>query len=236
MTGPRSNRLISALPEATYQEWLPDLEAIDMPVGDVLCDSGCAPSHVYFPTTSIVALLHILECGASLAVAVVGSEGIVGVSAFMGGHSTPSLAVVQTAGRGFRMLATRVSQAFEQGGAVTKLLLRYTQALMTQIAQSAPCNRHHDLDQRLCCFLLSSLDRLPAHELRMTQDLIAKMLGVRREGITEAALNLRAAGLIQYARGHISVLDRPGLERRTCECYALVKNEYDRLLPDLTAR
>jgi CRP-like cAMP-binding protein len=188
-------------------------------------------SHVYFPTTSIVSLLFILENGASAEVAVVGNEGIVGVSTFMGGQSTTSQAVVKCGGLGFRLLTTRVVQEFDEGGEVTKLLLRFTQALITQIAQSAVCNRHHSLDQRLCRSLLSTLDRLHTHELRMTQELIANMLGVRREGVTEAALTLQKAGLIKYQRGQISVIDRPALESRSCECYAVVRNEYQRLLP-----
>jgi CRP-like cAMP-binding protein len=231
VTDPRGNHLIAALPELTWQKWSPHLEAVDMRVGDVLCEPGCTMSHVYFPTTSIVSLLFILENGASAEVAVVGNEGIVGVSTFMGGQSTTSQAVVKCGGLGFRLLTTRVVQEFDEGGEVTRLLLRFTQALITQIAQSAVCNRHHSLDQRLCRSLLSTLDRLHTHELRMTQELIANMLGVRREGVTEAALTLQKAGLIKYQRGQISVIDRPALESLSCECYAVVRNEYQRLLP-----
>jgi CRP-like cAMP-binding protein len=230
VTEPRSNHLITALPEPIGRDWGPHLEPVHMRLGDVLCEPGCALSHVYFPTTSIVSLLYILESGASAEVAVVGNEGIVGISTFLGGNSTPTRAIVQSAGQGLRLLTPMVVQAFDQGGAVMSLLLLYTQALMTQIAQTAVCNRHHSLDQRLCRLLLFSLDRLHTHELRMTQDLIASMLGVRREGVTEAALSLQRAGLIQYQRGHISVIDRPGLERRSCECYAVVTKEYRRLL------
>ncbi len=231
MRSPRANQLIAALPESIWQQWVPRLEAVDMQLGDVLYRSGCTMSHVYFPTTGIVSLLQILESGASAEVAVVGNEGIVGVSAFMGGQSSPSQAVVKSAGLGFRLQTRTIVHAFEQGGALPKLLLRYTQALMTQIAQTAVCNRHHSLDQRLCRLLLFTLDRLQTQELRMTHELIANMLGVRREGVSEAALALQKAGLINYQRGHISVHDRPALETRSCECYAVVTNEYLRLLP-----
>ena len=187
--------------------------------------------HVYFPTSAIVSLLYVLEDGASAEIAVVGFEGLVGISIFMGGGTTPSRAVVQSAGAGFRLRADVIKSEFEHAGPVMHLLLRYTQALITQMAQTAVCNRHHSLDQQLCRWLLLSLDRLPSSQLIMTQELIANMLGVRREGVTEAALKLQRSGLISYARGHINVLDRPGLERRTCECYEVVKKEYDRLLP-----
>lgn len=206
-----------------------------MPLGHVLHESGCAPSHVYFPVTSIVSMLYVLEDGASVETAVVGNEGIVGMSLFLGGNSALNRAVVRSGGRGFRLRATVMMEAFEQGGPVMRLLLRYTQALITQMAQTAVCNRHHTLDQRLCRYLLSSLDRLATNELSMTQELIADMLGVRREGVTEAALALQKAGLIRYARGHIVVIDRPALEKRSCECYAVVKKEYHRLLPDQPA-
>ncbi len=202
-----------------------------MPLGHVLYESGRTMSYVYFPIDAIVSLLYVMENGASAEIAVVGHEGIVGVSLFMGGESTPSRAVVQSAGRGFRLSAQLVKNEFEQAGPVMHLLLRYTQALITQMAQTAVCNRHHTLDQQLCRWLLLSLDRLEGSELVMTQELIANMLGVRREGVTEGALKLQKAGLIRYSRGRISVLDRPGLEQRTCECYAVVKKEYDRLLP-----
>jgi len=187
--------------------------------------------HVYFPTSAIVSLLYVLEDGASAEIAVVGFEGLVGISIFMGGGTTPSRAVVQSAGAGFRLRADVIKAEFEHAGPVMHLLLRYTQALITQMAQTAVCNRHHSLDQQLCRWLLLSLDRLPSSQLIMTQELIANMLGVRREGVTEAALKLQRSGLISYARGHINVLDRQGLERRTCECYEVVKKEYDRLLP-----
>ena len=228
---PKANQLLAALPDADWQRWLPQLEAVDMPLGRVLYESGVALNHVYFPTTAIVSLLYVMEDGASAEIAVAGREGLVGVSLFMGGGSTPSRAVVQSAGQGWRMRAAALKFEFGESQAVMHLLLRYTQALITQMAQTAVCNRHHTLDQQLCRWLLLSLDRLDGLELLMTQELIANMLGVRREGVTEAALKLQAAGLIRYMRGRISVLDRPGLERRSCECYAVVKKEYDRLLP-----
>jgi CRP-like cAMP-binding protein len=202
-----------------------------MPLGQVVYESGATPRHVYFPTTAIVSLLYVMENGASAEIAVVGNEGIIGVAIFMGGHSTPSRAVVQSAGRSLRLKAEIVEREFNQAGAVLHLLLRYTQALLTQMAQTAVCNRHHSLDQQLCRWLLLSLDRLSGDELIMTQELISNMLGVRREGVTETALKLQKAGLIRYRRGRITVLDRPGLEKRTCECYAVVKKEYARLLP-----
>ena len=231
VTEPRHNRLLAALPEAEWARWMPHLEPVDMPLGRVLYESGSRLSHVYFPTTSIVSLLYVMEDGASAEIAVVGNEGIVGISLFMGGQSTPSRALVQSEGRGFRLKADLMLQEFNRAGPVLHLLLRYTQALITQMAQTAVCNRHHSLDQQLCRWLLLSLDRLHSEELVMTQELIANMLGVRREGVTEAAGQLQRAGLIQYRRGHIIVLDRIGLENRTCECYAVVKKEYDRLLP-----
>jgi CRP-like cAMP-binding protein len=231
MAASHENHLLAALPPDALTRWHPDLEAVDMPLGEVLYESGGTLAHVYFPTTAIVSLLYVLEDGASAEIAVVGNEGLVGVSLFMGGGSTPSRAVVQSAGRGLRLKASAMSAEFNRGGAVLRLLLRYTQALITQMAQTAVCNRHHSLDQQLCRWLLLSLDRLQGTELVMTQELIANMLGVRREGVTEAALKLQKAGLIRYARGHIAVLDRPGLEQRTCECYSVVKREYDRLLP-----
>jgi CRP-like cAMP-binding protein len=228
---PNQNRLIAALPAVEAQRWLPLLESVDMPLGSVLYESGGTLSHVYFPTTAIVSLLYVMENGASAEIAVVGNEGIVGVSLFMGGESTPSRAVVQSAGRGLRLEANRMKDEFNRGGPVLHLLLRYTQALITQMAQTAVCNRHHTLDQQLCRWLLLSLDRLPGNQLVMTQELIANMLGVRREGVTEGALKLQRAGLISYSRGRIAVLDRAGLEKRVCECYMVVKREYDRLLP-----
>jgi CRP-like cAMP-binding protein len=231
----RSNHLLAALPAAELQRWLPQLEVVQMPLGQVLYESGHAQSHVYFPTTAIVSLLYVMENGASAEIAVVGNEGLIGISLFMGGESTPSRAVVQSAGGALRMRAPSIKDEFNHSSAVLHLLLRYTQALITQMAQTAVCNRHHTLDQQLCRWLLLSLDRLAGSELTMTQELIANMLGVRREGVTESALKLQKLGLIHYSRGHISVLDRSGLERRTCECYAVVKREYDRLLPDRTA-
>ncbi len=229
---PRLNHLLAALPAADWERWAPQLEWVPMPLGQVLYESGLTLGHVYFPITSIVSLLYVMENGASAEIAVVGNEGLVGISLFMGGGSTPSRGVVQSAGEGFRMRAPVVMDEFNRSGPVMHLLLRYTQALITQMAQTAVCNRHHSLDQQLCRWLLLSLDRLSgSSELVMTQELIGNMLGVRREGVTEAALKLQKAGLIRYARGHITVLDRPGLEKRTCECYAVVKVEYDRLLP-----
>jgi CRP-like cAMP-binding protein len=232
---PKDNHLIAALPEAEWQHWQPLLEKVPMPLGQVLYESGRPLSHVYFPTTAIVSLLYVMENGASAEIAVAGNEGVVGISLFMGGGTTPSRAVVQSAGEGYRLGAAAVKEAFNRSGPVMHLLLRYTQALITQMAQTAVCNRHHSLDQQLCRWLLLSLDRLNGNELVMTQELIANMLGVRREGVTDGALKLQKAGLIRYARGHISVLDRKGLEERTCECYAVVKKEYDRLLPEATA-
>jgi CRP-like cAMP-binding protein len=201
----------------------------------VIYESGATLYHVYFPTTAIISLLYVMENGESAEIAVVGNEGIVGVSLFMGGNSTPSRAVVQSAGTGLRLKAEILAEEFNQGGPVLHLLLRYTQALLTQMAQTAVCNRHHSLDQQLCRWLLLSLDRLESNELIMTQELIANMLGVRREGVTESASKLQSAGLIRYARGRILVLDRAGLEKRTCECYAVVKKEYARLLPERIA-
>ena len=227
---PKSNHLLAALPDAEWQRWLPQLEAVEMPLGDVLYEPGSTLSHVYFPTTSIVSLLYVMGSGASAEIAVVGNEGIVGISLFMGGETTPSRALVQSAGHGYRLTSQMIKEEFKRPP-VLHLLLRYTQALITQMAQTAVCNRHHSLDQQLCRWLLLSLDRLHGNELVMTQELIANMLGVRREGVTEAALKLQKAGLIEYARGHIRVVDRPALEQRCCECYAVVKTEYDRLLP-----
>jgi CRP-like cAMP-binding protein len=232
----RKNHLLAALPDNEWQRWLPQLESVSLPLGQVLYESGDTLSHVYFPTTAIVSLLYVMENGASAEIAVVGKEGIVGISLFMGGESTPSRAVVQSAGHGFRLKAQMMKTEFNRAGPVLHLLLRYTQALITQMAQTAVCNRHHSLDQQLCRWLLLSLDRLDDNELMMTQELIANMLGVRREGVTEGALKLQHAGLISYSRGRITVLDRPGLEKRTCECYAVVKKEYDRLLPEEAAQ
>ena len=231
---PTHNRLIAALPPAELRRWSTQLEWVDLPLGSVLCESGTTLEHVYFPTTAIVSLLYVMENGASAEIAVVGNEGVVGISLFMGGGSTPSRAVVQSAGEGFRLKAAVIKDEFNRAP-VLHLLLRYTQALITQMAQTAVCNRHHSLDQQLCRWLLLSLDRLNSSELVMTQELIANMLGVRREGVTEAALKLQKKDLIRYSRGRISVLDRPGLEALSCECYAVVKKEYDRLLPDAVA-
>jgi CRP-like cAMP-binding protein len=232
---PRDNRLLSVLPETEFERWRPQLELVAMPLGKALYESGGKLSHVYFPTTAIVSLLYVMEDGASAEIAVVGKEGVVGVSLFMGGESTTSRAVVQSAGHGFRLRSTLMMQEFNRAGPVMHLLLRYTQALITQMAQTAVCNRHHSLDQQLCRWLLLSLDRLDSNDLVMTQELIANMIGVRREGVTEAAGNLQRDGLIRYRRGHISVLDRVALERRTCECYEVVRKEYQRLLPAKTA-
>jgi len=228
---PRQNHLLASLPATEWARWEPLLEPVELPLGEILYESGGTMSHVYFPVNAIVSLLYVMEDGASAEIAVVGKEGLVGISLFMGGGSTPSRAVVQSAGRGFRLKAKALKDEFGRSGAVMHLLLRYTQALITQMAQTAVCNRHHSLDQQLCRWLLLSLDRLDGRELVMTQELIANMLGVRRGGVTEGAGKLQDAGLIRYARGRITVLDRKGLEQRTCECYAVVKKEYDRLLP-----
>jgi CRP-like cAMP-binding protein len=216
-------------------EWIPYLEVVDLPLGKVLYESGGIQTHVFFPTTAIISLLFVLENGSTAEIAVVGHEGLVGISMFMGGASTPSRAVVQSAGKGLKLPARALMEAFNDSGPVSHLLLRYAQALITQIAQTAVCNRHHTLDKQLCRWLLLSLDRIRGDEIVMTQELIANMLGVRREGVTEAALKLQRDGLIRYARGHITVIDRRGLEERCCECYAVVKKEYDRLLPAITA-
>ena len=237
---PQQNHLLAALPEADFNYLLPYLELVPMPLGQVLYESGIQMRHVYFPTDSIVSLLYVMEDGASAEIAVVGNEGIVGIALFMGGETTPSRAVVQSAGYAYRLSGQVLKEKFNRSGGLRTttfqhLLLRYTQALITQMAQTSACNRHHSLDQQFCRWLLLSLDRLPSNELVMTQELIANMLGVRREGVTEAACNVQKAGLINYRRGHISVVDRTGLEARVCECYAVVKKEYDRLLPELTA-
>lgn len=229
---PRKNHLLAALPDDEYDRLLPNLELTPMPLGLVLYESGTQMRHVYFPTTAIVSLLYVMEDGSSAEIAVVGNEGIVGVSLFMGGETTSSRAVVQSAGAAYRLKGQLLKNEFFRAGPMQRLLLRYTQALLTQMSQTAVCNRHHSLDQQLCRWLLLSLDRLPTNELVMTQELVANMLGVRREGVTEAAGNLQRAGLIEYQRGRITVLDRAGLEARVCECYAVVKRESDRLLPD----
>jgi CRP-like cAMP-binding protein len=228
---PKQNHILAALPAEDYARLLPDLELIPMPLGWAVYESGGSLGYLYFPTTSIVSLLYVMESGASAEIAITGNEGMVGISLFMGGESTPSRAVVQSAGNGYRLKASALKREFVRGGHLQHLALRYTQALITQMAQTAVCNRHHALDQQLCRWLLLSIDRLPGNDLVMTQELIANMLGVRREGVTEAAGKLQADGLIQYSRGHIKVLDRAGLEKRVCECYAVVKKEYGRLLP-----
>jgi CRP-like cAMP-binding protein len=226
----RRNQLLAALPERDWQRWLPELEPVELPLGKVLYEPGTSLSHVVFPTTALVSLQYVTERGAPSGSAVVGAEGLVGIALFMGGETTASRAVVQCAGQGFCLSGRTLKAEFSEP-AVQLLLLRYTQALMTQMALTAVCNRHHTLDRQLCRWLLLSLDRLDGNELLMTHELIANMLGVRREGVTEAALKLQVAGLIRYARGHITVLDRGALEQRTCECYAVVRKEYERLLP-----
>jgi CRP-like cAMP-binding protein len=230
-TDPRANRLLAALPEAELQRWLPRLELVSLPLGQVLYESGATLAHGWFPTSAIVSLLYVTASGASAEIAVVGLEGMVGTPIFMGGGSTPSRAVVRGAGLAFRMPAAAILEAFARSAAAMHVLLRYTQALIAQLAQIAVCNRHHAVDQQLCRWLLFSLDRQSGPEITVTQELIAHTLGVRREGVTEAALSLQRAGLISYRRGRILVLDRAGLERRSCECYGVVRSEYDRLLP-----
>jgi len=227
---PKQSHLLNALPPADYERLLPDLELVPLGLGSAIYESGKEQEYVYFPSASIVSLLYVMEDGSSAEIAVVGNEGVVGIALFMGGETTPSRAVVQSAGHAYRLKASLLKKEFERGGPLQYLLLRYTQALITQMAQTAVCNRHHSVEQQLCRWLLLSLDRLPSNELTMTQELIANMLGVRREGVTEAAGNLQAAGLIQYSRGKITVTDRPKLEARVCECYAVVKRETDRLL------
>jgi CRP-like cAMP-binding protein len=228
---PKQNHLLAALPAEDYARLLPHLDLIAMPLGWALYESGARLGYLYFPTTSIVSLLYVLESGASAEIAITGNEGLVGIALFMGGESTSNRAVVQSAGNGYRLRASILKKEFALGGELQHLALRFTQALITQMAQTAVCNRHHSIDQQLCRWLLLSLDRLATNELSMTQDLIANMLGVRREGVTEAAGKLQKAGLIHYQRGRITVLDRPGLEARVCECYEVVKTEFDRLLP-----
>ena len=232
VVGPaRQNKLLAALPDAEWERLSPNLKPVFMPLGQSVYESGVQLDHVYFPTTCIVSLLFVMADGASAEIAVVGKEGLVGVALFMGGETTPSRAVVQSEGWAYRLKGQFLKEEFTRGGEMQHLLLRYTQALLTQMAQTAVCNRHHSIDQQLSRWLLLSIDRLESDELKMTQELIANMLGVRREGVTEAAGNLQKAGLIRYSRGHIKVTDRPGLEARCCECYGVVKREYDRLLP-----
>jgi CRP-like cAMP-binding protein len=228
---PRQNHLLKALAEADLARLLPHLEPADMPLGRVLYESGRHLNHVYFPTTCIISLLHVLENGQSAEIAVVGNDGVVGVSIFMGGQTTPSRAVVQSAGEAYRMPGPVMMAEFTRGSEMQHLMLRYTQALLTQMSQTAVCNRHHSVDQQLCRWLLLSIDRLPSPELTMTQELIANMLGVRREGVTEAAGKLQKAKVISYRRGHISVLNRKKLEAMSCECYEVVRRETSRLLP-----
>jgi CRP-like cAMP-binding protein len=225
------NKLLDVLSEDERKRIFPYLEDVSMPLGKVIYEPGIEMSHVYFPTTSIVSLLYVMEDGSSAEIAIIGNEGIVGISLFMGGETTTSHAVVQSAGHAYRLKGQILKNEFFHGGPMQHLLLRYTQALLTQMAQTAVCNRHHSIDKQLCRWLLLSLDRLPSNELCMTQELIANMLGVRREGVTSAAGHLQRAGLIHYNRGKITVIDRPGLEARVCECYQVVKNEFDRLLP-----
>ena len=227
---PTSNQLLAALPVAEMARWRQHLEPVELHLGQVLYESGSPQSHVYFPSTAIVSLLGVTESGRSAEIAVVGNEGLVGIALFMGSESTPNRAVVQSAGQGFMLGGRAIKDEFRRAP-VLHLLLRYTQALITQMAQTAVCNRHHSLDQQLCRWLLLSLDRLQCNELVMTQELIANMLGVRRESVTESARKLQKLGLISYSRGRITVIDRPALEKRSCECYAVVKKEYDRLLP-----
>jgi CRP-like cAMP-binding protein len=233
---PNQNHLLAALLDAEFDRLAPHLELIPMRLGDLLYDSGGKLQHVYFPTTSIVSLLYVLENGGSSEIAGVGNEGILGISLFMGGNTTPSRAVVQTGGFGYRLKSHILMEEFNRAGPVMRLLLRYTQALLTQMSQTAVCNRHHTLDQQLCRWLLLTLDRLPTNELTMTQELIAGMLGVRREGVTEAAGKLQNLGFIRYRRGHITVLDRAGLNSNVCECYGVVKKEFARLLSDVHQR
>ncbi len=228
---PRQNHLLAALPVIESERLYPHLELVPLPLGEVLYESGDQLQHVYFPTASIVSLLYVMADGASAEIAVVGNEGIIGIALFMGGETMPNRAVVQSAGYAYRLKGQLLKEEFNRAGELQHLLLRYTQALLTQMSQTAVCNRHHSVDQQLCRWLLLSLDRLSSNELTMTQELIANMLGVRREGVTEAAGKLQSAGLIHYSRGHITVLDRPRLEARACECYQVVKTEFDRLLP-----
>ena len=233
---PSQNHLLAALPTADFERLAPHLEPVPLPLGEVLYEPGGQLQHAYFPTTAIVSLHYVMESGASAETAGVGNEGVVGISLFMGGDTTPSSAVVQTGGHGYRLDSRHLKEEFKRGGLMQHLLLRYTQALITQVTQTAVCNRHHSVEQQLCRWLLLTLDRVSSRELVMTQELVASMLGVRREGITEAAGKLKHAGLISYRRGHISVLERAGLETRVCECYGVVKKELGRLLSDVRHR
>ncbi len=231
MPSPLQNHILDALPPAERERLFPHLKLVDLPLGMVLYESGHTLRHIYFPTDSIVSLLYVLANGASAEISIVGNEGAIGVALFMGGETTTNRAIVQSAGSAYRLTGKRLKQEFGRHGNLLHILLRYTQALITQMAQTAVCNRHHSVDQQLCRWLLLSLDRLSSDKLTMTQELIANMLGVRREGVTEAAGKLQKLGVIRYRRGHITVLDRPQLERLVCECYAVVKKESDRLLP-----
>jgi CRP-like cAMP-binding protein len=233
---PNQNHLLAALPTVEFERLAAHLELVPMPLGEILYEPGAQMRHAYFPTTAIVSLHYVMETGASAETAGVGNEGVVGISLFMGGDTTPSSAVVQTAGHAYRLDGRLLKKEFNRAGLMRSLLLRYTQALITQMIQTAACNRHHSVEQQLCRWLLLTVDRVPARELVMTQELVASMLGVRREGITEAAGKLQNAGLISYRRGHISVIDRPGLETSVCECYAVVKKELGRLLSDVQHR
>jgi CRP-like cAMP-binding protein len=233
---PNQNHLLAALPTAEFERLAKHLELVAMPLGQILYEPGGQMQHAYFPTTAIVSLHYVTESGASAETAGVGNEGVVGISLFMGGGTTPSSAVVQTAGHGYRLERGKLMEEFNRGGLMQRLLLRYTQALITQMNQTAACNRHHSLEQQLCRWLLLTLDRLSSNELVMTQELVASMLGVRREGITESAGNLQRAGFIRYRRGHIAVIERSGLEATACECYAVVKKELARLLSDVRYR
>jgi CRP-like cAMP-binding protein len=233
---PNQNHLLAALPTAEFERLLPHLELVPMLLGDVLCESSHQLEHAYFPTTAIVSLHYVMESGASAEIAGVGNEGILGISLFMGGHTTPSRTIVQTTGHGYRLPSRLLMEEFNRSGLMMRLLLRYTQALITQMAQTAACNRHHSLLQQLCRWLLLTLDRMPSNDLIMTQELIASMLGVRREGVTTAAGQLKDLGVISYRRGHITVLDRSLLDAHVCECYEVVKNEFDRLLCDVRYR
>lgn len=233
---PQQNHLLAALSGEVQQRLFNYLELVEMPLGKVLYESGDTLRHVYFPTDSIISLLYVMESGASAEISVVGNEGLVGVALFMGGESTPSRAIVQSGGHAYRLQGQRLKDEFNRHGELLVLMLRYTQALITQMAQTAVCNRHHSIDQQLCRWLLLSLDRLPSNHLTMTQELIANMLGVRREGVTEAAGKLQRQGVIEYSRGHITVIDRHKLEQLSCECYEVVKKETDRLLPYIPQR
>ena len=228
---PQHNQLLAALSHAARERIYPKLRLVELPLGKILYEPGDALRHIYFPTDCIVSLLYVLEDGHTAEICVVGNDGMIGVSLFMGGETTTSRAIVQSSGSAYRLKGTRLTQEFKRQGETMHIMLRYTQALITQMAQTAVCNRHHTVDQQLCRWLLLSLDRLPDNKLAMTQELIANMLGVRREGVTDAAGKLQKLGVVRYSRGQITVLDRPKLEALCCECYAVVKKETDRLLP-----